>query len=91
MAGCTRVHQQPLVGGRAQRAAHHGQAADKLRYRQLELADQHGPWLSDRKAETVHAGRQRESQIGHQQRLAHFRFAAHEQNTLRRQQTGFHQ
>ena len=37
------------------------------------------------------AGRQRQREVGDQQRFAHFRFSAHKQNSLRRQQSGFHQ
>ena len=91
VAGGTRVHQQPLVGGGTQGAAHAGQTADELRHGQLELTDQDTPCRRNGKADAVRTGRQRESQIGDQQRLAYFGFAADEQNALRRQQCRFHQ
>jgi hypothetical protein len=40
MALGARVHEKMLVGGRAQRAAHDGEAVDKLRHGQFELADE---------------------------------------------------
>jgi hypothetical protein len=60
------------------------ETADKLRNRKLELADQNAARRGHRKADAVRTGRQRQSQVGDQQRFAHLGFAAHKQNPLRR-------
>ena len=59
--------------------------------RQLELADQHTARSGDRKAQAIGAGRQRQRQVGDQQRFADLRLAAHKQNALRGQQARFDQ
>ena len=69
MAGGARIHEQVLIGGRSQSTAHGGQAADELRDGQFELADQHTARRRDGKAEAVRAGRQRQGEVGDQQRF----------------------
>ena len=59
MAGGARVYQKMLIGRRSQGAAHDGQAADKLRHGQFELADEDPARRGDRKADAVRARRQR--------------------------------
>jgi hypothetical protein len=87
MAGGARVHQKVLIGGGSQRAAHKGEAADKLRDRKFELAHQDAARRGDGKADAVRASRQRQSQVGDQQRFAYLGFSADKQNALRRQQS----
>src|SRR6266699_6237117 len=89
MASSTSVHQQVVIGGGSHSAAHRRQTRNKLRHGQLELADQHAAGGGNREAGAPRACGQRKSQIGHQQALAHFGFAAHKQNALRRQQSRF--
>ncbi len=91
MAGGARIHEQVLIGGISQDAPHGGQAADELRDGQFELADQHTARRRDGKAGAVRAGRQRQREVGDQQRFADLRLPAHEQDSLRGQQSGFHQ
>ena len=43
------------------------------------------------KPSAVRAGRQRQREVGDQQRFAYLRLPAHEQDSLRGQQSGFHQ
>ncbi len=85
MAGGTRIHQQILIGVGPDRRAHDCQTGNKLRYGQLELADQHTAGGGHNEAHAVLPGGQRQCEIGHQQRLAHLGFAPHKQNALRRQ------
>src|SRR5579863_4052130 len=72
MAGGARIYEQVLVGGISHDAAHGGQAADELRDGQFELADQHTARSRDGKASAVRAGRQRQREVGDQQRFATF-------------------
>jgi hypothetical protein len=65
-------------------AAHGGQAVDELRDGKFELTDQNTAWRRDGKSGAVRAGRQRQGEIGDQQRLAHFGFSTDKQNALRR-------
>ena len=66
MAGGARVHQKILIGGRTQRAAHQGEAADELRDGQFELADEDSARRGDGKADAVRTGRERQRKIGDQ-------------------------
>jgi hypothetical protein len=86
IAAGPRIHQQLLVGGRAQGAAHRRQSTHKLRGGQFELADQNTSRGGDGETGAVFARgqRQRQRQVGPQQTLAHLGLAAHEQNARRR-------
>ena len=66
MAGGARVHQKILIGGRTQRSAHQGEAADELRDGQFELADEDSARRGDGKADAVRTGRERQRKIGDQ-------------------------
>jgi hypothetical protein len=59
MAGGPRVHQKMLIGRRSQGTVHEGEAADKLRHGQFELADEDAAGRGDGKADAVRAGGQR--------------------------------
>jgi hypothetical protein len=78
-----------LIGGRSQGAAHGGEAADKLRDRKFELADENPAPRRDGKAQAVDASRQCQGEIGNQQRLTHLGLSAHKQDALRWQQSRF--
>lgn len=91
MAGGACVHQKMLIGSHSQRAAHDGQAADKLRHGEFELADEDTSRRRNWKADAVRAGGQRQGEVGDQQRLTHLGFAADKQDALRRQQPRLHQ
>src|SRR5437879_4608426 len=80
-----------LIGGSSQRTAHEGEAADKLRDRKFELADENTTPRRDGKTKAVHAGRQRQGEVGNQQRLPYLGLSANEQDALRREQSWFHQ
>jgi hypothetical protein len=58
MACGARVHEKMLIGGRSQSTAHVGEAADKLRDRKFELADENTAARRDGKAKAVCASRQ---------------------------------
>jgi hypothetical protein len=58
MAGGARVHKKMLIGGRSQSTAHVREAADKLRDRKFELADENTARRRDGKAKAVCARRQ---------------------------------
>lgn len=89
MPGGACVHQRMQIhspGKRwSQRAAHNGKTADELGERELELADEYATRRSYGKAQTVRAGRQRQSEVGDQQRLTDFGLTAYEQDALQRQ------
>ena len=70
---------------------HGGQAVDELRDGKFELTDEHTARRGDGESAAMRAGRQRQGEIGDQQRLAHFGFSTDKQNPLRRQQSGLHQ
>ena len=91
MPGGTRIHEEILICGRSHVATHERQTANELRDGQFELADQHAARRRDGKAGAVRAGRQRQREVGDQQRFADLRLPAHEQDSLRGQQSGFHQ
>src|SRR6516225_6492720 len=80
-----------LIGGRSQRTAHEREAANKLRDRKFELADENTARCRDGKAKAVHAGRQRKGKIGNQQRFTHLGLFANKEDALRWQQSRFHQ
>jgi hypothetical protein len=80
-----------LIGGRSQGAAHVGKAADKLRDRKFELADENPAPRGDRKAQAVDASRKGQSEVGNQERLTHLGLSADKQDTLRWEQSGFDQ
>jgi hypothetical protein len=91
MAGGARIHEQVLIGGISQDAPHGGQAADELRNRQFELANQHTARNWYGKAGAVRSGCQRQRQVGDQQRFANLWLPAHEQDSLWRQESGLDQ
>jgi len=91
MACGARVHEEMLIGGRSQGTAHEREAADKLRDRKFELADEDAAPRRDRKAKAVGASRQRQGEVGNQERLTHLGLSADKQDTLRWQQSRFHQ
>ena len=59
MAGSAGVDQEVEIRGASQRAAHEGEAADKLRDGEFELADQDAARSGDGKPGAVRAGGQR--------------------------------
>ncbi len=58
MARGARIHEEMLIGGRSQGTAHEREAADKLRDRKFELADEHTAPRRDGKTKAIHTGRQ---------------------------------
>jgi hypothetical protein len=91
MACSARVYEEMLIGGRSQGTAHEREAADKLRDRKFELADEDTAPRWDRKAKAVGASRQRQGEVGNQERLTHFGLSADEQEALWWQQSRFDQ
>ena len=91
VAGGACIHEQVLIRRVSHDATHGGQAADELRDGQLKLADEHTARCRDGKPGAVRTGCQRQRQIRNQQRFADLRLSADKQDSLRRQQSGFHQ
>jgi hypothetical protein len=91
MAGGACIDEQVLIRSVAHCSAHDREAADKLWDRQLELTDQHAAQGRHRKAHPVGARRQRQREVGDQQRFADFRFTAYEESALCGQQSRLHQ
>ena len=91
MSGGTGIDQKILIRGRPYSFPHGGQAIDELRDRKFELTGEHTARRRDGESGTIRARRQRQGEIGDQQRLAHLGFSADKQNPLRRQQSGFYQ
>jgi hypothetical protein len=65
IAAGPRIHQQVLIGGRAQGSAHHRQPAYKLRRGQFELADQNPTCRGNGETGAIFAGGQRQRQVSH--------------------------
>jgi hypothetical protein len=82
MTGGTGIDKQVVIGSLAQDTAHGSEPAGELRDGQFELAHQHPARPHDREAEPVRARGQPQSEVGDQQRFAHLRFSAHEQDAL---------
>jgi hypothetical protein len=59
MSDSARVHQEMLIGGSSQGAAHDGEAIYKLWHGQLELTDQNTARRRDRKPDAIGTGGQR--------------------------------
>ena len=91
MAGRAGIDQKILIRGRPYSFPHDRQAVDKLRDRKFELTDEDTARRRDGESGAMRAGRQRQGEVGDQQRLAHFGFSTDKQNPLRRQQSGLHQ
>ena len=83
MAGGARIYEQVLGGGISQDAPHGGQAADELRDGQFERADQHAARSGDGEAGAIRASRQRQREVGNQQRFAYLGQAGHIVPTFR--------
>ena len=84
MAGSAGIDQEIEIGGASRGPPHDRQAADKLGDGKFELADQDASRSGDGEPGAVRTGRQRESEVGDQQRLTHFGFSTDKQNPLRR-------